>query len=125
MTPAMRLVTAVVLAAAASLLTMTPAGAQIDDQNCGDPGVGTNFPVEPGDPNAFDADHDGIGCEEDNGTPMPATGSEAGGDDLQELPRTGSDTNLIIAMAGGCILCLGVAAFVGAKVMRRPAASGH
>jgi hypothetical protein len=38
-------------------------GPASSDLNCDDPGVGTDIPVGSSDPNGFDADSDGIGCE--------------------------------------------------------------
>ncbi len=45
------------------------------DFNCGDEGVPENFAVSGSDPHSFDADNDGIGCEDGNGD------DDNGGDD--------------------------------------------
>ena len=46
------------------------------DFNCDDEGVPENFAVSGSDPHGFDADNDGIGCEDGNGG-----GDDGGGDD--------------------------------------------
>lgn len=118
---------AVLVTAAASLLMITPAAAQTGDVDCGDPGTSPNMPIDPNnDPNGLDADHDGIGCEDDSAppaaTPAPAeipAQAPAASDDMSTLPRTGSNSTLVLGLTGGFFACLGIAAIGTRNILRR------
>jgi hypothetical protein len=57
------------------------------DFNCGDDGVPENFAVSGSDPHGFDADNDGIGCEDGNGD-----GDNGGGEEEEEaVPQGGGE----------------------------------
>jgi hypothetical protein len=92
------------------------------DLDCGDPGVGTNIPVGDDDPNRFDDDGDGVGCEEVtpaapvavHATPTTTVGAE--------LPRTGSTTAPTVAVGAG-LLAVGVGAVAAGRKLRSGRAS--
>jgi hypothetical protein len=64
------------------------------DFNCGDDGVPENFAVSGSDPHGFDADNDGIGCEDGNGD------GDDGGDDGDD---NGGDTSCHPSYPDECI----------------------
>jgi LPXTG-motif cell wall-anchored protein len=96
----------------------TPASAQ-EDLNCGDPGVGVSFPVDPNnDPNDFDRDGDGIGCESDEGgAPQTPASTPSAPSHVTELPRTGTATS-VLAVIGASLVALGVAALQATQRLR-------
>lgn len=100
------------------VLLAGPATAQ-EDLDCGDPGVGVDIPLDPSnDPNDFDRDGDGIGCETSG-----ADGSTAGATPQAlphhgtELPHTGSATTFLAAI-GALLLALGAVARRAAQRFR-------
>ena len=67
------------------------------DFNCGDDGVPENFVVSGSDPHGFDADNDGIGCEDGNGDGDNGGGGGDDGDD------NGGDTSCHPSYPDECI----------------------
>jgi LPXTG-motif cell wall-anchored protein len=118
-----RILAAAIVTAAACLSLASPAAAG-DDLNCGDPGTSPNMSVPPGDPDGLDADGDGIGCDDDDSenTPTPTTvvaepaptTTEAPGQ-IDELPRTGTSSNVPLVAGGVLLLALGGGALVVKK----------
>jgi len=102
-----------------------PAGAQ--DLDCDSPGVGTDIPIMGDDPNGFDRDDDGVGCEADGsdghgGVAAPADQATPAVNvtpptTAPELAHTGAGTAVStlvgLALAGG-----GGAALVAARHYR-------
>jgi LPXTG-motif cell wall-anchored protein len=100
------------------VLLAGPATAQ-EDLNCGDPGVGVNIPLDPNnDPNDFDRDGDGIGCEISGADGATAVATpQALPSHGTELPHTGSATT-VLASIGALLLALGAVAQRAAQRLR-------
>lgn len=99
------------------LLLAGPATAQ-EDLDCGDPGVGVNIPLDPNnDPNDFDRDGDGIGCETSGADGSTAATAQALPHHGTALPRTGSAT-AVLAATGALLLALGAVAQRAAQRFR-------
>jgi hypothetical protein len=124
---ASRTLAGIVVVTVVALLVVSagPAHAQ-GDLDCGDPGVGVAFRIDPNnDPHQLDADNDGIACEADGSDAVmagtagaPASGAApASSGSGSQLPRTGAAPTLE-ALLAAALLAVGALARRAAERVR-------